>query len=149
MTPPGGTSPTGAGQGASLQGMPLPKSLARINKRITNPIMRHFHRVPPMAIVVHRGRSSGKEYRTPVFAFPTEEGFAVALTYGHDVDWLKNVQAAGICSLIRKGRETELTNPRVVGWALGSKHMPMPVRITLLGLQARDFLLLDEVSVEG
>jgi len=128
---------------ASLEDMPLPKTLARLNKRITNPIMRHFHRIPPMAIVVHQGRSSGTEYRTPVFAFPTEEGFAIALTYGHDVDWLKNVQAAGTCTLIRKGRATDLSNPRVVGWALGSKHMPMPVRAALLGLQARDFLLLD------
>ena len=101
-----------------------------------------------MAIVVHRGRSSGREYRTPVFAFPTDEGFAIALTYGHDVDWLKNVQAAGTCSLMRKGRAVDLGNPRVVGWALGSKHMPTPVRVALLGLQARDFLLLDAAVID-
>lgn len=148
MTNPIGTCPSRAPE-ASLQAMPLPKSLARINKRITNPIMRRFHRIPPMAIVVHRGRSSGKIYRTPVFAFPTEEGFAIALTYGHDVDWLKNVQVAGSCTLIHKGRETELANPRVVGWALGSKHMPIPVRIALLSLQARDFLLLDTIPIEA
>lgn len=111
--------------------------------------MRRFHRVPPMAIVVHRGRTSGREYRTPVFAFPTDEGFAVALTYGHDVDWLKNVQAAGACSVVRKGQAIDLANPRVVGWAAGSKHMPIPVRVTLLGLQARDFLLLDRTAIEA
>jgi deazaflavin-dependent oxidoreductase (nitroreductase family) len=129
--------------------VPLPKRLARINKRITNPITRRFHRLSPMAIVVHRGRSSGREYRTPVFAFPTEEGFAIALTYGHDVDWLKNVQAAGEATLIRKGRRLEVANPRVVGWASGSKHMPIPVRVTLLGLQARDFLLLDRAAIDA
>jgi deazaflavin-dependent oxidoreductase (nitroreductase family) len=123
--------------------VPLPKTLARLNKTVANPIMRRFHRVPPMAIVVHRGRTTGREYRTPLFAFPTDEGFAIGLTYGPDVDWLKNVQAAGQCSLIRRGKRFELANPRVVGWAAGSKHMPIPVRITLLGLQARDFLLLD------
>jgi deazaflavin-dependent oxidoreductase (nitroreductase family) len=116
-----------------------------LNKRIANPIMRRFHRVPPMAIIIHQGRSSGREYRTPLFAFPTDDGMAIALTYGHDVDWLKNVQAAGRCSLIRRGELYELDNPRVVGWAAGSKHMPIPVRVTLLGLQARDFLLLDHV----
>jgi len=98
-----------------------------------------------MAIVLHRGRSSGREYRTPVLAFPTEGGFAIALTYGHQVDWLKNVQAAGTCTIVRKGRATDLANPRVVGWAAGSKHMPIPIRVALLGLQARDFLLFDTV----
>lgn len=111
--------------------------------------MRRFQRIPPMAIVVHEGRSSGREYRTPVFAFATDEGFAIALTYGHDVDWLKNVQAAGTCSLVRNGQVFELANPQVVGWAAGSKHMPIPVRVALLGLQARDFLLLDGLSVDA
>lgn len=126
--------------------MPLRKTLARINKRITNPVMRRFGFVPPLAIVAHQGRSSGREYRTPVFAFPTDQGFAIALTFGHEVDWLKNVLAAGRCTIIRRGRPIEAGTPRVVGWAAGSKHMPIPVRVTLLGLQARDFLLLDEVS---
>ncbi len=119
-----------------------------MNKRITNPVMRRFRRIPPMAIVVHRGRVSGREYRTPVFAFPTGEGLVIALTYGHDVDWLKNVQAAGSCSIVRRGRAIELTNPRVVGWTAGSKYMPLLVRVSLLGLQARDFLLLDEVTLK-
>ena len=128
--------------------MPLLKTLARINKRITNPVMSRFARIPPMAIVVHQGRSSGREYRTPVFAFPTDQGFAIALTFGHEVDWLKNVLAAGSCTLVRQGHSIEAGNPRVVGWAAGSKHMPIPVRVALLGLQARDFLLLDGESVD-
>ena len=102
-----------------------------------------------MAIVQHRGRASGREYRTPVFAFPTDEGFAIALTYGHEVDWLKNVQAARSGTLIRRGKRFEVTNPRVVGWAAGSKHMPIPVRVSLLGLQARDFLLLEYSDSSG
>ena len=102
-----------------------------------------------MAIIVHQGRSSGREYRTPVFAFPTDDGFAIGLTYGHDVDWLKNVQAAGACTIIYRGQPSELADPRVVGWASGSKHMPIPVRVSLLGLQARDFLLLDRATSDS
>jgi hypothetical protein len=37
----------------------------------------------------------------------------------------------------------------VVGWAAGSKHMPIPVRLTLLGLRARDFLLLDRTAIDA
>ena len=102
-----------------------------------------------MAIVVHRGRTTDREYRTPVFAFSTDEGFVIALTYGRDVDWLKNVQAARSCSLVRKGHTIDLVNPRVVGWAAGSKHMPISVRMALLGLQARDFLLLDTAAIDA
>lgn len=123
--------------------MPLPKALTRFNRRVANPVARRFARMPPMALVVHVGRTSGKEYRTPVLAFPAAEGFAIALTYGRDVDWLKNVLAAGGCSVVRWGRTVELANPRVVGWTTGSLYMPVPVRVVLLGLQVRDFLLLD------
>jgi deazaflavin-dependent oxidoreductase (nitroreductase family) len=126
--------------------VPLPKTFARVNKLITNPVMRRFGRVPPLAIIVHRGRSSGREYRTPVFAFPTDQGYAIGLMFGHKVDWLRNVLVAGTCTIVRRGRSNEAGNPRVVGWAAGSKHMPIPVRVALLGLQARDFLLVDEVS---
>lgn len=128
--------------------MPLSKTLAQINKRIANPVMRRFAFLPPMAVVVHRGRSSGREYRTPVFAFPTDQGLVIALVYGLEVDWLKNVVAVGVCTVIRRGRPIEVGNPRVVGWAAGSKPMPIAVRLALLGLQARDFLLLDRVSAE-
>lgn len=111
--------------------------------------MRRFHRLPPLAVVVHSGRVTGKEYLTPVFAFPTDDGFIIALTYGLEVDWLQNVQAAGGCTLIRKGKQTELVNARVVGWGAGSSHMPIPVRVALLGLQVRDFLLLDRALLDA
>ncbi len=57
--------------------------------------------------------------------------------------------AAGGCTILRRGREVETANPRVVGWAAGSKHLPIPVRVVLLGLQARDFLLLDGTEVSA
>jgi deazaflavin-dependent oxidoreductase (nitroreductase family) len=69
--------------------------------------------MPGFGVVVHRGRRSGKEYQTPVNVFPTEDGYVLALTYGPDTDWVKNVVAAGGCELRTGGRVVRLTTPRL------------------------------------
>ena len=85
--------------------MPLPDRLATFNRSVTNRIVRTFAgHLPWFAIVVHRGRKSGRIYRTPVNAFGIDDGFVIALTYGPDRDWVKNVLAAGRCGLIVRGR---------------------------------------------
>src|SRR5262249_1174805 len=85
--------------------MPSPRRVARWNKaglnRITRPAAPWM---PGFGLVVHRGRRSGREYQTPVNVFPADDGFIIALTYGADTDWVKNVQAAGGCELRTRGR---------------------------------------------
>ncbi len=94
--------------------MPLPKSVAKLNRRLTNPVARRFAgRVPPLAIVEHTGRRSGATYRTPVMAFPAGGGFAIVLTYGPDVDWVKNVLAERRAILEYGGKRLALGNPRL------------------------------------
>jgi deazaflavin-dependent oxidoreductase (nitroreductase family) len=53
----------------------------------------------PFVIVRHVGRRSGKRYATPIIAQPIAGGFMIALTYGREVDWYRNVLAAGRCGL--------------------------------------------------
>ena len=70
--------------------------------------------LPGLGVVVHRGRRSGKAYRTPVNVFPRPGGRCVlALTYGADTDWVRNVMAAGGCELLTRGTHLELTAPRL------------------------------------
>lgn len=125
--------------------MPFSKTLARINRRITNPITRPFAgRLPPFAIVEHRGRRSGKRYRTPVFAFPVAEGWVVALTYGAQADWVENVLAAGGCRLKARGNWRNLTSPRLLQGAEWRRLVP-PILRPVLALNAVDqFLRLAE-----
>ena len=113
--------------------MPLPDAMRHVNKvalnRVTRPL---FRRLPGMGVLVHHGRQSGKRYQTPVNVFPRPGGhYVVALTYGPDTDWLKNVLAAGGCELLTGGRQIQLSSPRlfhdekrreirvVERWALG------------------------------
>ena len=94
--------------------MPIPKRVARWNKVGLNRAVQHVAPwLPGLALVVHRGRRSGRTYRTPVNVFGTADGFIMALTYGPDTDWVKNVQAAGGCELRTRGRVLHADSPRV------------------------------------
>jgi len=76
--------------------VPIPKQVARLNKVGLNRVVVHIApRMSGLGLILHRGRRSGREYRTPVQVFQARDGFIVALTYGADTDWLRNIQAAG------------------------------------------------------
>jgi deazaflavin-dependent oxidoreductase (nitroreductase family) len=124
--------------------MPLPRALARFNRKVTNPIGRTVAgRVPGSGIIVHRGRRSGRAYRTPLAVFGRPGGYAIALTYGPGADWVQNVLTAGGAVLERGDRRIRLTNPRVVHDP-ERRFVPPLVRVFLHVLGADAFLLLDE-----
>lgn len=91
------------------------RAMAKFNRRATNKLFGLWApHVPPWAVLVHRGRKTGNEYRTPVAAFIQDGSFAVAVGYGEESDWLRNILAAGGGELVRRGRTLAFTNPRVV-----------------------------------
>jgi deazaflavin-dependent oxidoreductase (nitroreductase family) len=75
----------------------LPNRLRIFNKYITNRLLRWFTSLShgPFAIIRHVGRRSGKPYETVIWVWQMREGFVIALTYGPEVDWYRNMQAAG------------------------------------------------------
>jgi deazaflavin-dependent oxidoreductase (nitroreductase family) len=95
--------------------------------RVINPLTRRFAGwLPGFAILTHRGRSSGRLYRTPINVFRRGNSYLFALTYGSNVDWVKNVLAAGGCQMRTRGRDIRLVEPEViVDPALGL--MPRPL----------------------
>lgn len=94
--------------------MPVPMRVARWNKVGVNRVARHIAPwMPGLALVVHRGRRSGKRYATPVMVFRAEGGFIIALTYGPGTDWVKNLQAAGGGELRIRGRVIRVGEPWV------------------------------------
>ena len=64
--------------------------------------------------MTHRGRKSGRVYRTPINVFRRGDAYLFFLTYGADVDWVKNVLAAGQCSLRIRGQDVALVDPELV-----------------------------------
>ncbi|EFH80657.1 nitroreductase/quinone reductase family protein [Ktedonobacter racemifer] len=59
------------------------------------------------SVLKHLGRSSGREYITPLSAYPLGDGFVMAVLYGEakNVDWVRNVMAADRCVLKTGGEE--------------------------------------------
>jgi deazaflavin-dependent oxidoreductase (nitroreductase family) len=122
--------------------VPLPKALARFNRVVTNPILRHVAgRLPGFGIVTHVGRRSGRTYRTPVNLFRHHSRYVIALTYGVDSQWVRNVLAAGACDVETRWRTIHLVEPELV-------HDPQrrlvsaPVRPILRLLRVSDFTVL-------
>ncbi|NDL59273.1 nitroreductase family deazaflavin-dependent oxidoreductase [Phytoactinopolyspora mesophila] len=92
----------------------LPQWLARFNRVGTNRVMGLWAPyLPPWAVIGHRGRRSGKAYRTVVFAFVRGRTVVIAMTYG-PADWQRNLESAGHGEITRLGTTRPMTNPRVV-----------------------------------
>jgi len=95
--------------------MKLSRRVARFNRSINNRVQGVYAWIlPPWSVILHRGRRSGREYRTPVLAFRRGRVLIVALLYGTESDWLRNVRAAGGGRVVRAGRTYEAGPPRVV-----------------------------------
>ncbi len=126
--------------------MPLPRSVARLNRHLTNRLLGPLApRLPGFGVVVHRGRRSGRLYRTPVNVFARTGGVVVALTYGPDSDWVRNVLAGNGCILESHGRRLRLSNPRLIHDETARSAAPMVRPILRIGHVA-DFLDLSLAS---
>ena len=83
--------------------------------RYVDPVLRPLAGIAPaFGVVTHRGRTSGREYRTPVNVFRRGDDYLFFLTYGSDVDWVKNLLAAGSGTLRTRGRDVELVEPELM-----------------------------------
>ena len=70
--------------------------------------------VPVWASLRHRGRRSGKEYVVPIAVIPTDTTFVIALAWGRGADWVRNVRAAGGCTIRWRGVDYTCTEPAFV-----------------------------------
>ncbi|NMI01299.1 nitroreductase family deazaflavin-dependent oxidoreductase [Pseudonocardia acidicola] len=98
----------------------------QFNKRLLNPAILRLAGRPHWytARLEHIGRRSGRRYATPVIALPVPEGLAIPLPYGADVDWCRNVRAAGGGTIEVGGIRYTLTTPRVVDNAAVLDDLP-------------------------
>jgi deazaflavin-dependent oxidoreductase (nitroreductase family) len=123
--------------------MPIPTAIASFNKKVTNRVTGPFAgRLPGFAVVVHRGRTSRRTYRTSVNLFRRGEDYVFALTYGPDVDWVRNVEAAGECDIETRGRTVHLVQPRRFSDSARAA-VPRPVRMILRLIDVDEFIAMD------
>lgn len=94
--------------------MKLSRGVARFNKRVTNRVQGVYAwLVPPWAVILHRGRRSGRRYRTPLFGFRRGRTLVIALLYGEESEWLRNLRKGG-GHVVRAGRTFVVGPPEIV-----------------------------------
>ena len=108
--------------------------------RVVNPLTRLVAgRLPGFAILHQRGRRSGRTHDTPMNVFRAGDAYVIALTYGSRVDWVRNVLAAGGCTMTTRGRRVRLVDPTLIVDP-DRRLVPQPVRAFLGLLRVTEFL---------
>ena len=97
----------------------LTRGLARATAPMSRPLAgrRHF---PLYALIRHRGRRSGRDYTTPVAVRATADAFVIALPWGAETQWVRNLIAAGGCTLKWRGEEHTAVDPTIIQGTKGS-----------------------------
>lgn len=121
--------------------MPFSEGMARLNRSVTNRVTRPFaSRLGGFAVLYHRGRKSGATYETPFNAWRHGEWIVVALTYGDDVDWLKNARAAKESNIVMRGKTLKVGRPVDLSTEDGMALMSTLVRRVLKMIDVDQFV---------
>jgi deazaflavin-dependent oxidoreductase (nitroreductase family) len=102
------------------------RTVRRVNRAVVNPRQLRTAGTPGAyaSVIRHVGRASGRPYETPVGAFTTDDGFVIALPYGSDPDWLKNVMAAGTATLVHEGSTHQVDRPELITTTAAAPYLP-------------------------
>src|SRR5262249_13852745 len=96
----------------------------------------------PFSLVRHVGRKSGHTYETPVILAKAPEGFIAELTYGEDVNWYRNITAAGGCVVVHHRVEYRVNAIEPCSAERGLRAYPAPFRVVLNAIGRDEFRLL-------
>jgi deazaflavin-dependent oxidoreductase (nitroreductase family) len=127
---------------------PVLDAVRRMNRSVTNPrVMRTAGSAGEQTSVIHHiGRKSGRAYATPVDVIPTRTGFLIALPYGKQADWLRNVLAAGSATVVTNGDRLEVDAPTIVATADVADIIPSRTMRTLRLFGVDECLHLEKTS---
>jgi deazaflavin-dependent oxidoreductase (nitroreductase family) len=100
------------------------------------------------SVVRHVGRRSGRLYDTPVKAVLTEHGFVIALPYGLNTDWLKNVQASGSATIVHEGDTYQVDSPEIVTTSIAAPLFSEKDQRTHRRFRVEQYLLVRRESAD-
>ncbi|KUH99872.1 nitroreductase/quinone reductase family protein [Mycobacterium sp. IS-3022] len=108
--------------------------------RLTAKLARSGH--GPFCLVRHVGRKSGRVYETPIIVAAVPGGFVAELTYGENVNWYRNIVAAGGCELVVGGTTHAVTGIERYPAEAGRRAFGFPAELVLRLLRRDEFRLL-------
>jgi deazaflavin-dependent oxidoreductase (nitroreductase family) len=80
--------------------------------------------MPIVGVLVHRGRTSGRMYSTPLGMRHLGDSFVMPLTFSESAAWYRNIRAAGWAVVRYMGREYTLVSPEVIDYAAAAPAFP-------------------------
>ncbi len=98
--------------------------------------------MPILGVLYHRGRHSGRLYRTPVGMRRRGDTMIMPRTFGEDAAWYRNIAAAGWGGARYLGLSYTLADPRVVDYAAAQLAFPRYERLQFRLLGINQFLSL-------
>lgn len=115
----------------------------RVLNRTLNPLTLRLARrgIGPFSLVEHVGRKSGRTFEAPLILVPVDEGFVAELTYGPQVNWLRNLEASG-GRVLHRGRWQDVVAVDPCDASRGLRAFPPPARAVLKLLRKREFRVL-------
>jgi deazaflavin-dependent oxidoreductase (nitroreductase family) len=127
----------------------LKRGWFRFLRHTLNPVAVRLARrgVGPMSLVRHTGRRSGRGYETPVIVARVPGGFVAELTYGPEVDWYRNLEAAGGGTVVWKGRPYTVRGIEPMATDEGRRAFGPARGLVLRLLRRHEFRLLREAPV--
>lgn len=121
--------------------------LARRTTRVAMPIAgRRWN--PIFAVVLHRGRRTGREWATPVAARRVSDGFVVSLAFGAQADWHRNLVAAGGGVIRWRGIDHPVQTPEPIDRDRALPAFNRVQRVALRAAGVRGFIRLPDRSAE-
>ena len=108
------------------------RAVRGFSRSVVNPRMLKTAGTPGAyaSVVEHIGRRTGRPYRTPVVAEPTDDGFVIALPYGTTSNWVKNVLAADSATIVHEGATHTVDRVELVPMAEVEEWFPEKDRRT-------------------
>lgn len=97
-------------------------------------------------MIRHVGRTSGRPYETPASAVATDDGFVIALPYGPNTDWLKNVLASGSAVIVHEGNTYRVHRPEMVPMSDAAHFFPPEDQRTHRRFRVEECLLVRRVE---
>ena len=117
--------------------------------RFTNPAMKPLagrRWNPIFAVVEHRGRKTARRYAAPLAARRIAGGFVISLAFGAQVDWYRNLLAAGGGTIRWRGDAYPVAAPERIDVAEGLAAFH-PVQRLLLRVAGVDgFVRVDDAG---
>jgi deazaflavin-dependent oxidoreductase (nitroreductase family) len=118
--------------------------------RVVNPIVRRLGlaggRRSAWGLITISGRRTGTVRTLPVLPHVAGNVVLIPMSYGEEVQWVRNVLATGQASLRYRGRILDLANPRLVDLEEVAPILPERAADQYARLRIRRFLRLEAVG---